>query len=110
MQSTVTLRDRDSSELARLGKKSVLKRTFGVLSTLGFSCTILATWEAIFGYEPLLRYLRYQLTYFFSPQSSTDTSNQVSNATPAKASKQQLTAPRLVAVLEELSMRLSSCG
>ncbi|EAW13292.1 putative GABA permease [Aspergillus clavatus NRRL 1] len=40
--------DRDVADLARVGKKSVLKRTFGVLSTLGFSCTILATWEGLF--------------------------------------------------------------
>ncbi|GIC89002.1 putative GABA permease [Aspergillus udagawae] len=40
--------DRDATDLARLGKKSVLKRTFGILSTLGFSCTILATWEGLF--------------------------------------------------------------
>ncbi|KAL4749891.1 hypothetical protein BDW72DRAFT_177338 [Aspergillus terricola var. indicus] len=46
--ASVAVQDRDVSELARLGKKSVLKRTFGILSTLGFSCTILATWEGIF--------------------------------------------------------------
>ncbi|BCS19099.1 putative GABA permease [Aspergillus puulaauensis] len=40
--------DRDTADLARVGKKSVLKRTFGILSTLGFSCTILATWEGLF--------------------------------------------------------------
>ncbi|KAL5355611.1 amino acid/polyamine transporter I [Aspergillus floccosus] len=40
--------DRDVTALARLGKKPVLKRTFGILSTLGFSCTILATWEGLF--------------------------------------------------------------
>ncbi|KAH1271735.1 hypothetical protein KXW35_001609 [Aspergillus fumigatus] len=40
--------DRDVTHLARLGKKSVLRRTFGILSTLGFSCTILATWEGLF--------------------------------------------------------------
>ncbi|KAL4882162.1 amino acid/polyamine transporter I [Aspergillus karnatakaensis] len=31
--------------LERLGKKPVLKRNFGMLSMLGFSCTILVTWE-----------------------------------------------------------------
>ncbi|OAA77079.1 Amino acid/polyamine transporter I [Akanthomyces lecanii RCEF 1005] len=36
----------DSEQLARLGKKSVLKRNFGFMSILGFSCTILITWEA----------------------------------------------------------------
>ncbi|KAF7122229.1 hypothetical protein CNMCM5793_000186 [Aspergillus hiratsukae] len=40
--------DRDVTDLARLGKKSVLKRTFGILSTLGLSCTILGTWEGLF--------------------------------------------------------------
>lgn len=43
--------DRDVNALARLGKKPVLRRTFGILSTLGFSCTILATWEGLFEYE-----------------------------------------------------------
>ncbi|KAK2591189.1 hypothetical protein QQS21_011123 [Conoideocrella luteorostrata] len=36
----------DNQQLARLGKKSVLKRNFGFMSILGFSCTILITWEA----------------------------------------------------------------
>ncbi|OAA50750.1 Amino acid/polyamine transporter I [Beauveria brongniartii RCEF 3172] len=36
----------DREQLARLGKKSVLKRNFGFMSILGFSCTILITWEA----------------------------------------------------------------
>ncbi|KAI1186938.1 putative GABA permease [Nemania serpens] len=36
---------RDDAVLARLGKKPVLKRNFGFLSILGFSCTVLITWE-----------------------------------------------------------------
>ncbi|KAJ8123034.1 hypothetical protein ONZ43_g918 [Nemania bipapillata] len=36
---------RDDALLARLGKKPVLKRNFGFLSILGFSCTVLITWE-----------------------------------------------------------------
>ncbi|KAI1124190.1 putative GABA permease [Nemania abortiva] len=36
---------RDDATLARLGKKPVLKRNFGFLSILGFSCTVLITWE-----------------------------------------------------------------
>ncbi|KAJ5113581.1 amino acid/polyamine transporter I [Penicillium angulare] len=39
--------DRDDLQLQRLGKKPVLKRNFGILSLLGFSCTILATWEGL---------------------------------------------------------------
>ncbi|KAL4786854.1 amino acid/polyamine transporter I [Aspergillus varians] len=35
----------DDVHLARLGKKPVLRRNFGMLSMLGFSCTILVTWE-----------------------------------------------------------------
>ncbi|KAI4611129.1 hypothetical protein J4E83_008072 [Alternaria metachromatica] len=35
----------DDLALARLGKKAVLKRRFGFLSILGFSCTVLITWE-----------------------------------------------------------------
>ncbi|KAJ4195480.1 hypothetical protein NW759_016460 [Fusarium solani] len=37
----------DSDQLARLGKKQVLKRNFGFMSILGFSCTVLITWEAV---------------------------------------------------------------
>ncbi|KAJ8131690.1 hypothetical protein O1611_g1934 [Lasiodiplodia mahajangana] len=37
----------DDAALARLGKKPVLKRNFGFLTILGFSCTVLITWEAI---------------------------------------------------------------
>ncbi|KAK8080985.1 hypothetical protein PG997_008803 [Apiospora hydei] len=35
----------DDVALVRLGKKPVLKRTFGFLTILGFSCTVLITWE-----------------------------------------------------------------
>ncbi|CAH0037138.1 unnamed protein product [Clonostachys rhizophaga] len=35
----------DREQLARLGKKSVLKRNFRFLTILGFSCAILVTWE-----------------------------------------------------------------
>lgn len=41
----VTKGERDVQVLARLGKKSVLERRFGFLSILGFTCTILITWE-----------------------------------------------------------------
>ncbi|KAL6722352.1 hypothetical protein ACLMJK_001459 [Lecanora helva] len=37
---------RDVQALARLGKKPILKRRFTFLSILGFTCTILITWEA----------------------------------------------------------------
>ncbi|KAI1844989.1 hypothetical protein JX265_008426 [Neoarthrinium moseri] len=36
---------RDDATLARLGKRPVLKRNFGFWTILGFSCTILITWE-----------------------------------------------------------------
>ncbi|KAI1311116.1 putative GABA permease [Xylaria venustula] len=36
---------RDDVALARLGKKPVLKRNFGFMTILGFSCTVLITWE-----------------------------------------------------------------
>ncbi|KAI9881205.1 MAG: hypothetical protein M1830_007183 [Pleopsidium flavum] len=39
--------DRDRDELARLGKKQVLKRPFGFMSILGFGCTMMVTWEGI---------------------------------------------------------------
>ncbi|KAF1925891.1 amino acid transporter [Didymella exigua CBS 183.55] len=41
-----TTNQKDELALARLGKKAVLKRRFGFLSILGFSCTVLITWEA----------------------------------------------------------------
>ncbi|KAJ5200042.1 Amino acid/polyamine transporter I [Penicillium cf. griseofulvum] len=37
----------DDANLARMGKRPVLKRNFGLMSILGFSCTILITWEGI---------------------------------------------------------------
>ncbi|KAI6782512.1 amino acid polyamine transporter I [Emericellopsis cladophorae] len=44
--STATDRDQqDYDQLARLGKRSVLKRNFSFLTILGFSCAILVTWE-----------------------------------------------------------------
>ena len=59
--------DRDRADLLRLGKKQVLKawvsnvrmiktlayhkqRNFGFMSMLGFSCTVLVTWEAVLMY------------------------------------------------------------
>ncbi|KAF4989386.1 hypothetical protein FGRMN_9155 [Fusarium graminum] len=42
-----TINYQDKSQLERLGKKQVLRRNFGFLSILGFSCTILITWEAV---------------------------------------------------------------
>ncbi|KUL84393.1 hypothetical protein ZTR_08828 [Talaromyces verruculosus] len=41
--------DRDDANLQRMGKKPVLKRNFSVLSILGFSCTMLGTWEGVLG-------------------------------------------------------------
>lgn len=39
--------NRDEMTLARLGKKQVLKRNFGFLSMISFSCTVLVTWEGV---------------------------------------------------------------
>ncbi|KFY71997.1 hypothetical protein V499_07851 [Pseudogymnoascus sp. VKM F-103] len=44
-----SVRERDDAHLQRMGKKPVLKRNFGILSILGFSCTILGTWESLLG-------------------------------------------------------------
>ncbi|KAJ5814483.1 hypothetical protein N7474_006260 [Penicillium riverlandense] len=44
-----SVRERDDAQLQRMGKKPVLKRNFGILSILGFSCTILGTWEGLLG-------------------------------------------------------------
>ena len=50
-----TEHSRDDAALARLGKKAVLKRNFGFLTIMGFSCTVLVTWEGCLMYEsPLL--------------------------------------------------------
>jgi choline transport protein len=39
----------DERDLIRLGKKSQLKRNFGFMQIVGFSCTVLVTWEGILG-------------------------------------------------------------
>lgn len=36
---------RDDAVLKRLGKKPVLRRSLNFITTLGFSCTVLITWE-----------------------------------------------------------------
>ncbi|KAF4627810.1 hypothetical protein G7Y89_g10344 [Cudoniella acicularis] len=41
-----SIAERDDAQLRRVGKVPVLKRKFGFMSMLGFSCTILITWEA----------------------------------------------------------------
>ncbi|KIN06808.1 hypothetical protein OIDMADRAFT_107624 [Oidiodendron maius Zn] len=48
-QPASSVRDRDDAHLQRMGKKPVLKRNFGILSIVGFSCTILGTWEGLLG-------------------------------------------------------------
>lgn len=37
----------DDAILMRMGKKPALKRTFGFMPALGFSCTLLITWEGV---------------------------------------------------------------
>ncbi|KAJ5468866.1 hypothetical protein N7475_006618 [Penicillium sp. IBT 31633x] len=44
---SVSRKELDDANLARMGKRPVLKRNFGLMSMLGFSCTILITWEGI---------------------------------------------------------------
>lgn len=39
--------NQDKRDLIRPGKKPVLKRNFGFMQILGFSCTVLVTWEGI---------------------------------------------------------------
>ncbi|KAI0100861.1 hypothetical protein GGR51DRAFT_341014 [Nemania sp. FL0031] len=47
LQTTVSIPlSDDDAALTRLGKKPVLNRSFGFVTILGFSCTILITWEA----------------------------------------------------------------
>lgn len=47
----------DDAALERLGKVPVLRRSFGFVTLLGFSCTILITWEATLLYAPIYRTL-----------------------------------------------------
>ncbi|EED16412.1 amino acid transporter, putative [Talaromyces stipitatus ATCC 10500] len=42
----------DEAQLARLGKREVLTRNFGFMAVLGFSATILMTWEGILSGGP----------------------------------------------------------
>ncbi|KAF2804150.1 putative GABA permease [Mytilinidion resinicola] len=39
--------EKDNQDLARLGKKPVLKRNFGFVSMLAFACTVMITWEGV---------------------------------------------------------------
>lgn len=41
---------RDQRDLIRLGKNPVLKRNFGFMQIVGFSCTVLITWEGSISY------------------------------------------------------------
>ncbi|KAJ6087084.1 hypothetical protein N7467_005998 [Penicillium canescens] len=45
----MSIQDRDNAQLRRMGKKPILVRNFGILSILGFSCTVLGTWERMLG-------------------------------------------------------------
>ena len=38
---------RDDKEMAYIGKKQELKRNFGLMSMVGFSCTLMITWEGM---------------------------------------------------------------
>ena len=38
---------RDDKEMAYIGKKQQLKRNFGFMSMVGFSCTLMITWEGM---------------------------------------------------------------
>lgn len=44
-----TKEDRDKVDLMRLGKIPILKREFGFMSILGFSSSIMVTWESMLG-------------------------------------------------------------
>ncbi|KAE8397972.1 amino acid/polyamine transporter I [Aspergillus pseudonomiae] len=46
-QQTFSNNVNDNRDLARVGKLPSLQRRFGFLSILGFSCTVLATWEGV---------------------------------------------------------------
>lgn len=42
--------DADRVDLARVGKQQVLKRRFGFMSMIGFSCTLMGTWAGLLTY------------------------------------------------------------
>lgn len=42
--------DMDRTDLANIGKKQVLKRRFGFMSMIGFSCTLMGTWAGLLTY------------------------------------------------------------
>ncbi|PWY87966.1 choline transport protein [Aspergillus sclerotioniger CBS 115572] len=47
IKSAVNISSQDAYDLARIGKKEVLKRRFGLTSTVGFACSLMLTWEAV---------------------------------------------------------------
>ncbi|QSS51176.1 amino acid permease [Histoplasma capsulatum var. duboisii H88] len=47
MSSADEATNQDQADMARLGKDQQFKRNFRFLSTLGFTCTLMATWESI---------------------------------------------------------------
>ncbi|KAJ6014961.1 amino acid transporter [Penicillium herquei] len=49
-QDGVALSNKDAYELARVGKKEVLKRRFGLASTVGFASSLMLTWEGVINY------------------------------------------------------------
>ncbi|PCG88272.1 Amino acid/polyamine transporter I [Penicillium occitanis (nom. inval.)] len=46
-KSTMDREERDRAHLLRLGKRPLLKRTYGFMAILGFTTTILVTWEGV---------------------------------------------------------------
>ncbi|PCG91332.1 Amino acid/polyamine transporter I [Penicillium occitanis (nom. inval.)] len=46
-KSSLDREERDRALLLRLGKRPVLKRTYGFMAILGFTTTILVTWEGV---------------------------------------------------------------
>ncbi|KAE8552117.1 hypothetical protein TMatcc_002128 [Talaromyces marneffei ATCC 18224] len=46
-KSSMDREQRDRAQLLRLGKRPVLKRTYGFMAILGFTTTILVTWEGV---------------------------------------------------------------
>ncbi|KAF5869574.1 putative choline transport protein [Botrytis fragariae] len=52
-------KDQDVIELARAGKKQVLRRRFALVSLIGFACSLMGTWEGVLvffllGYQKLV--------------------------------------------------------
>ncbi|KAI1028446.1 hypothetical protein LB503_002692 [Fusarium chuoi] len=79
----------DSAQLAKLGKKSVLKRNFGGWTILGFSCAVLVTWEGT-----LMNSLPVSATEAARVSSTATSSSGSASSAPSRVSANSYRSPR----------------